>query len=88
MLQLARHETCSNALIEGINCGLPVIYLDSGANREIAERYGVPYEEDFDTALKLLLPRYASIVASIEDNPYRMATTVETYLDVFKRALA
>src|SRR5204863_339559 len=34
LLHLARFETCSNALLEGMNCGLPPIYLDSGSNVE------------------------------------------------------
>ena len=38
ILQLARWETCSNALLEGLSCGLPAVYLDSGANAEVAGR--------------------------------------------------
>ena len=39
-IQMARFETCSNALIEAISCGLPIIYVDSGSSRELVEGCG------------------------------------------------
>jgi glycosyltransferase involved in cell wall biosynthesis len=86
LLQLARFETCSNALIEGINCGLPVVYLDSGANAEIADGYGVDYRGDLDEALARLRPRYGEIVAASLQNPYRIASVADAYLSVLRSA--
>ena len=48
MLHPAWNEPCSNAIIEAMACGLPVIYRDSGGNRELAGKYGVPMTEDDD----------------------------------------
>jgi glycosyltransferase involved in cell wall biosynthesis len=84
LLQLARFETCSNALIEGINCGLPAVFLDSGSNREIAGDYGEEYRDDLDEALDRLRPRYDAIVARVPDNPYRISIAVERYLELFR----
>jgi hypothetical protein len=86
VLQLARHETCSNALIEGINCGLPAVYLDSGANLEVASRYGTPYEGDLDAALARIHESYSEIVGRIAVNPYRISLVTAKYLDVLQRA--
>lgn len=88
LLQLARYETCSNALIEGINCGLPAVYLDSGSNREVAEPYGVEYRGSLIEALDGLRPRYAEIVERIPSNPFRISLVVERYLDLFERILS
>ena len=88
LLQLARHETCSNALIEGINCGLPVIYEDSGSNAELAAPYGVPYEGDLDAAVARLQAHYAEIVARIPENPYRVSHVGQSYVELFERVLA
>lgn len=39
------HETCSNSLLEGLACGLPVIYADSGANSEIVGEAGFAFRQ-------------------------------------------
>jgi hypothetical protein len=85
LLQLARYETCSNALIEGINCGLPAVYLDSGSNAEVASRYGVPYEGDLDAALEQIRTSYREIVKSIPENPYRISLVATEYLALLDR---
>ena len=64
ILQLARFETCSNALIEGINCGLPAIFLDSGSNAEIAANYGVRYDGEWDAALAAIQSGVAALLTS------------------------
>lgn len=86
LLQLARHETSSNALIEGINCGLPLVYLDSGSNAELAAPYGVEYRGDLDEALGRIRSVYSEIVSRIEDNPHRMPLVAGRYKEVLERA--
>jgi glycosyltransferase involved in cell wall biosynthesis len=88
LLQLARYETGSNALIEGINCGLPVIYLDSGSNAEIAADYGVEYRGDIAVALDAMRDRYRDVVGRIPSNPYRVRLVVDRYLELFERVRA
>ncbi len=84
VLQLTEHESCSNALIEGINCGLPAVYLDSGANAEVAENYGVRWAGALDEALERLLPAYEELVARARDNPYRITNVAPRYLTVLQ----
>jgi len=36
----AKHEACSNALIEALSCGLPVVAVNSASNAEILKRAG------------------------------------------------
>ncbi len=82
LLQLAKWETCSNALIEGLNCGLPAVYLDSGANAEVAGPYGVPYDGDLFSALDSIRARYEALVARLPENPYRISVVADRYLAV------
>ncbi|HEX8619604.1 MAG TPA: glycosyltransferase family 4 protein [Thermoanaerobaculia bacterium] len=42
----AEKEPCSNAILEGLATGLPVLYLDSGGSRELAANYGLPLGDD------------------------------------------
>ncbi len=37
------HEACSNAVLEALACGLPVLYVDSGANRELVGSGGLAF---------------------------------------------
>ncbi|MBI4665135.1 MAG: glycosyltransferase family 4 protein [Nitrospinae bacterium] len=40
----SKHESCSNSLIEALTCGLPVVYVKSGSNGEIAQQGGEGFE--------------------------------------------
>jgi glycosyltransferase involved in cell wall biosynthesis len=46
----SRHESCSNALLEALACGLPAVYVASGGNAEIVGEAGVPFAGDDDAA--------------------------------------
>ncbi len=39
-----KDDACSNAIIEALACGLPVVALDSGANKELVKDGGVLFE--------------------------------------------
>lgn len=88
ILQLARFETCSNALLEALNCGLPAVYLDSGANAELAADFGVPYEGDLFAALAAVRAGYDGIVSRLPDNPYRIGPVADRYLAVLEAVAA
>jgi glycosyltransferase involved in cell wall biosynthesis len=42
------NEACSNAILEALASAIPVLYRDSGGNRELAERFGVGISADID----------------------------------------
>jgi glycosyltransferase involved in cell wall biosynthesis len=39
------HESCSNALIEALSCGLPAVYADSGGNPELVGEAGFGFTD-------------------------------------------
>jgi glycosyltransferase involved in cell wall biosynthesis len=78
----SRHESCSNALLEALACGLPALYLDSGSNGEIAGEAGLAFTER--TELPGLLDRLAD---EWDDRQARIAIptieyVAERYLEV------
>lgn len=86
-LQMARFETCSNALLEAINCGLPAIYLDSGSAREIAADYGVEYRGSPQEAIVELMANYAELARRTRDNPYTIDRAAADYLRLLDTSL-
>jgi glycosyltransferase involved in cell wall biosynthesis len=42
----SRNESCSNALLEALACGLPSAYLRSGSNAELVGEAGVGFDAD------------------------------------------
>lgn len=47
------HESCSNALIEALSCGLPALYVDSGSNGELVKDAGLPFTSREDALARL-----------------------------------
>jgi glycosyltransferase involved in cell wall biosynthesis len=64
----SRHESCSNALLEALACGLPAAYVASGGNAEIVGEAGIPFADDEDAA-----PAVERLVAELEKRRARIA---------------
>jgi glycosyltransferase involved in cell wall biosynthesis len=88
LLQLARWETCSNALLEGLACGLAAVYLDSGANAEVAAPYGVAWGGDLLAALGELEPRFEGIVERLQGSPFGIGPVADRYQEVLESVAA
>jgi len=88
ILQLSVDDTCSNALIEALNCGLPAIYLDSGSHREIAGPYGVEYRGDWWASVAAVKAAYAQLVERLSTNPFRISMVGPQYLRILQQAIA
>lgn len=56
----ARHDACSNTVLEALAIGLPILALDSGGNSEIVKNAGVIFQktEDIPGALDTLRKNY------------------------------
>jgi glycosyltransferase involved in cell wall biosynthesis len=44
----SRNESCSNALIEALACGLPAVYRNDGSNGELTMQGGLPFQDSSD----------------------------------------
>ena len=85
-LAFSEHDTCSNALLEAIGCGLQVVFLDSGSHRELAADVGVAYQGDFGAAVRALVDGYAKRLAKWDDPAYDIGPVADRYLLLLQSA--
>lgn len=87
--QASKNDACSNAMIEAMNCGLPVIYHNSGGNPEICQQevFGIPMDEDMRVCLNRMKKRYDEIYKNLKQILYSIDIVSDKYLEYFKRLL-
>ncbi|MBN2483471.1 MAG: glycosyltransferase [Candidatus Omnitrophica bacterium] len=84
----ALQEACSNTLLEALACGLPVLYIDSGSNREIAGEYGIELrEESFERSITYMREQYGLLRARIENEnkKFSIGCVGEKYLEICQK---
>ena len=88
LLQPARNEPCSNVIVEALASGLPVIYRDSGGNRELAGDYGVDIADSLSDTLDTLRARYTELRRKVlaDMDKFLLRRAAEEYLAVFRDA--
>ncbi|OGS36744.1 MAG: hypothetical protein A2293_06845 [Elusimicrobia bacterium RIFOXYB2_FULL_49_7] len=84
----AQNDPCSNALIEGLASGLPVIYHPSGGNAELAGAYGVPVGEDVREDVENIRVNYALLREKLvaERDMFSISRKAKEYLEAFSVA--
>jgi len=81
-LAASRDDPCSNALLEGLACGLPAVYLRSGGHPELVGEGGIGFDspEELPEAFSRLRHELDARRAAIRVTP--LAEVAESYLDV------
>ena len=75
-LTLAQNDPCSNAVIEALASGLPVLYKDSGGNPELVGDCGLPVEVDsFRTQLDQAMARKEELSRMARERAVRVFST-------------
>jgi len=85
----AEHEACPNVLLEAISCGLPVLYVDSGANKEIIQDRGIEIKKNHKDSYKEIAKQYSNIRMQLCDNIniFSIEHAAVKYLEVFKKVI-
>jgi glycosyltransferase involved in cell wall biosynthesis len=81
----SENDPCSNSLIEGLACGLPAIYRNSGGHPELVKEAGLPFEkpEDITSQIEKLYENYELFRSNIKINT--ITDIASQYLDaIFK----
>ena len=84
-LAFARHETCSNALIEAISCQLPCIYIDSGSNKELIGSHGIQLNvNNPGSSFQHFRQQYSSLApSSFQSDRFDIRSIAASYYELF-----
>jgi len=85
-LHMAQNDPCSNAILEGMASGLPVIYHPSGGSPEIVNSCGVPGEPNFELAVRQVRDRYYGLrsITMAHIPEFSIKRAARQYLKVFE----
>ena len=89
MVHAAWGEPCSNAIVEAMACGLPILYRDSGGNRELAQDYGVALGDNVALGVEALRQQYQALRKKVLKDRFRFLINraAREYLDVFQEVI-
>ncbi|MGZ0190209.1 MAG: hypothetical protein ACKVH0_19780, partial [Alphaproteobacteria bacterium] len=85
----SRFEPGSNHQNEGALCGLPVLYVNSGALPEYCDGFGIQFEPAaFETALEKMIKDYDAYQAHNASYPHVASRTTDRYIALFDDLVA
>lgn len=88
-LTAARNEAAGMHHVEGVRCGLPVLFLNSGALPEYCGPYGLEFTLiDFEEKLQEMAKRYAEFREKVLACPYTSTWMAAQYEDNFLQLVA
>ena len=81
------NEPSGNHHIEASQCGLPVLYINSGGIPEYCNNYGIMFnnKEDFEEKLLNLIENYSTFSKKLESYPFSASKMSLDYLNLFER---
>lgn len=84
-LTASRNEAAGMHHIEGMRCGLPVLYLNSGALPEYCSPYGIEFTLiNFEQKLLEMREKYSELREKVLECPYTGTSMAKQYLKLFE----
>lgn len=80
----SQNEPGSNHQNEGANCGLPLLYRESGCLPEYCHGFGVPYtESNLEAAIEQMMQEYRSYFRRMQEYPHSSVRMASQYYKLF-----
>ena len=86
-IHAAKNDPSSNAIIEALACGLPILYEDSGGNSELVKDCGVPLvNNNIERSIDILRAKYQTLRTSLisQQDRFTINNVALKYLNAFK----
>lgn len=91
LLAFFRNEPCSNVIIEAMSSGLPVLYLDSGSNKELVQEAGLAVTtETFRAGVEQVMMDYDKVSQQARaraEQHFRFDVNLQRYVETIEEAL-
>jgi hypothetical protein len=82
------NEPSGNHHIEGAQCGLPILYIDSGGIPEYCENYGLKFtENNFETMLQEFIINFSKLKSNMHTYPHDSDQMCSEYENLFIKLL-
>jgi glycosyltransferase involved in cell wall biosynthesis len=78
------NEPSGNHHIEAAQCGLPILYLDSGGIPEYCKGYGVSFSNDFEDKLKTIIENYDFYKEKLKGYPFNSEKMCLEFVQIFQ----
>lgn len=86
-LTASQNEPSGNHHMEGALCGLPILYIESGALPEYCHSFGKSFEiQNFKESLNYIVENYYKLVKSLESYPYDFLTAANDLIKAFEES--
>lgn len=87
-LTASQNEPGANHQNEGANCGLPLLYRESGCLPEYCNGYGISFtEKNFEEKLSEMMTRYHDLADGMKNYPHTAERMCKDYYDLFVELL-
>jgi hypothetical protein len=84
-LTASLNEPSGNHHIEGAQCGLPLLYIESGGIPEYCENYGLSFSyENFEENLNKILDNYQIYLEKVKKYPLNSDIMCKNYLNIIE----
>lgn len=81
------NEPSGNHHIEAAQCGLPVLFIDSGGVPEYCKNFGISFEDNFEESLEIIMQNYDYFNKKLTEYPFNALKMCEEYNMLFKDLL-
>ena len=78
------NEPSGNHHIEAAQCGLPILYLESGGVPEYCDKYGVSFKNDIEKSLEMLIHNYGEYRDKLKKYPHNSNKMCHEFLSCFQ----
>ncbi len=78
------NEPSGNHHIEAAQCGLPILYKNSGGVPEYCDGYGIDFSDNFEDKLEEMINNYEEYRNKLNQYPFNSGKMCEEFVDLFE----